>query len=91
MPIKAALLVVSAVVIGVEDSGITLPPQQDDGVGEGFEPAFHHRFQCLQRLGVVVVDQGDGEQWHLLHQGAIQDCAHVEVATGAAGAMEVVV
>ena len=82
-------MVIGAVVIGVENAGIALIAQQDHRISERLEPGLHWGFQRLQRLGVVVLDQGHRQQGQVLHQGAVEQAGHVVLAAAAAGLMEI--
>ena len=62
------------VIIGIEDARRAGIPEQDQGVGERFEPVFDKGLQALPDLGVVVVDEGDGVSRILRDQRAVEIC-----------------
>src|SRR5512133_972786 len=70
--VPALVVVLGTVVIGIEDAGISLAPQQYQGIGQRLEPWLYRRFQRLQGLRVVVVHKGDGMGRTCLHDGSIQ-------------------
>ncbi len=78
-----------AVIIPVENDGIAVPAQQDQGIGQGLEPWLHPGLQGLSRLRIMVVHEGDCHDLMVLDEGTVKDLAHVELAEGAAGNMEV--
>jgi len=74
-----------AVVISVENTGVTLRPEQDNRVGNRLEPGRDHALQRLPVLCVVILDKGHGAARITLHKRAVQKRAHVEVSAAAAG------
>ena len=66
-----------AVEVAVEELGVAVAAQQDEGVGEGLEEALDGRGDGLARLGVVVHDEGDGVVGLGLDEGAVEDGAQV--------------
>ena len=71
--------------------GIALLAQQDDRVGQRLEPRLDRRFQCLQRLRIVVVDEGHHRVGPLPHERPLQEPAHVIVPARTARLVETVV
>lgn len=85
------IAIVGSAVGGKTDAGIALVPQEDHGLGKGFESDCYSGFQRLQRLGVVVVHQGNRQKWHGLHQTAIQQPLQIKLAVTDADNVEIVV
>ncbi|MNP36665.1 hypothetical protein D3C76_1300700 [compost metagenome] len=52
--------------------------QQDQSIGQRFEPGFDRSFQRLQRLGVVVGDQRDRMGRIGSGQGVGENLRHIE-------------
>ena len=48
------MLSFDAVEVSVEDTGVAVIAEEDEGVGEGLEEGFNGSFESLVRLGVVV-------------------------------------
>ena len=66
--------------VTVKDTGGPLLPQEDQGVGQGLEPAGYPALEGLAGLGVVVVHEGDRIFRLPGRQGVIQDGPQVEGA-----------
>src|SRR5512133_4066784 len=87
--VPTLVVVLGTVVIGIEDAGISLAPQQYQGIGQRLEPGIYRRFQRLQRLRVVVVHKGDGMGRSGLHDGSIQYTPKVIVSSQATGGIKI--
>src|SRR5690606_4566370 len=59
LAVAAGAHVLGAVVVAEEDDRVAALAQEDQRVGERHEPGLHHGLVRLERLGVVVRDQGD--------------------------------
>ena len=91
LAVSSAVLVRGPVVVGVEDAGIALAPQQDQGVGQGLEPRLDRRLEGLKGLRVVVVHEGHAEGGAVRHEGASLQASHVVGRPVAARVVEFVV
>jgi len=78
----ALVLVCRSEVVCAEDAGISFVPQEDDGIGERFEPGLYGGFEALQGLRVVILDDGHCERGMLFGQRIVQDGAHVVAGSG---------
>ncbi|VFS30734.1 Uncharacterised protein [Enterobacter cancerogenus] len=69
LAVTAGVVVGRTEQIGIEHARNAVLAQQNKRIRQRFEPGFYWRFQCLQRLGVVVSHQGDGVERVRFNQG----------------------
>ena len=80
-----------AVVVGIEHTGDTLLPQQNQCIGQRFEPVVHKRFQALAVLGIMVIDKGHGIHGPLPCQCMVENGAQIVILARLGGIEDVVV
>ena len=91
LTVAAVVSVFRAVEVGVENAGVALRPEENQGVGERLEPSSDGRFECLERLRVVIIDQSHGVERVRQHQRMVEDGAEVVIAPRLARLMKAVV
>ena len=81
LAIPAGVVIAGAKKIRVEYARHAVFTQQDERVGQRFEPGFNRGFQRLQGLGIVVGYQGHGMERIGFHQRTGENLAHIVVAS----------
>ncbi len=81
LAIPAGVVIAGAKKIRVEHARHAVFTQQDERVGQRFEPGFNRGFQRLQGLGVVVGNQRHGMERIGFHQRTGENLAHIVVAS----------
>ena len=85
LTVVAPIAVVGALEVWQEQAGVTLTPQQDEGIGQRLEPSLDQRLKRLQGLGVVVLHQRHGQVRQVAHQRSIQQATQVVARAMPAG------
>ena len=77
--VSSRVVIAGAEKIRIKDARHAIFPQQDQRVRQRFKPGFDRCFKRLQRLGVMVRDEGDRMKRIGFYQGAGEDLAHVVI------------
>lgn len=71
------LLAFASVEIAVEETGVAVLAEEDQGIGKRLEETLDGSLDGLTLLGVVVLDDGDGVDGHCLDEGLVEDGAQI--------------
>ena len=77
--VSTLIVIAGAKEVRIKDARHAIFPQQDQRIRQRFKPGFDRGFQRLQRLGVMVCDEGHRMKRIGFHQRAGKDLAHVVI------------